>query len=508
MKIGSWAGWAELIAVGALLSGCGDFWQAPNNGATSFTLGNSGNIAVTQGSTNTDTITVTPGSSFTGTVALTCSVTSGPSTATSSTDPTCSFSESSLTFSSTSSQDSTLTVAASSSTPVGAYQMKVTGTSGSVAAYTTFCVAVGSTTSSCSSTAASGIFYVLNQTTNQVVALSLASGNLTTIGTYTTPTPTPLAIAVAPNKNFLYVSTNSGIYLYSITSSGALTLGNSSTRVSSDPANSMQVDATDSWLVYTINGIAQLNAVNINSSTGLPLSSTGSVPSTGLPAATPLQLAISPNDSSSCTDCFVFVAMGDGGTELIPFNPAPSGGNPFGTAQHQPLASTGVAANTVAVDPSNRLLYVGETNDFSTGTQTGGLRAFTISSVGTTEVSGSPYVSGGTGPTSILPSADGNYVYVANSAVSGSSTDNINSFSVVTSGSTATGLKAVGTAAAGPTGAIGLAEDSTGTYLLAIDFAGGPDLQAFTMSSGTLSSVFTGETGTDPVGAVAIGALP
>jgi uncharacterized protein YaiE (UPF0345 family) len=51
-----------------------------------------------------------------------------------------------------------------------------------------------------------------------------------------------------------------------------------------------------------------------------------------------------------------------------------------------------------------------------------------------------------------------------------------------------------------------MAEDSTGTYLLGVYFNGNPDLQAFTMSSGTLNSVGTGPTGTGTVGAAAIAA--
>ena len=81
MKMGRWAG---ILAAAAFVTGCGDFWQAPNNSTTSFTLSNSGAITVsTAGGTGTSTITVTPGSSFTGTVTLTCAVTTAPSNATS-----------------------------------------------------------------------------------------------------------------------------------------------------------------------------------------------------------------------------------------------------------------------------------------------------------------------------------------------------------------------------------------------------------------------------------------
>jgi 6-phosphogluconolactonase (cycloisomerase 2 family) len=305
---------------------------------------------------------------------------------------------------------------------------------------------------------------------------------------------------VAPNGSFLYVSTNSGIFLYTIASNGTLTPQNNSQPISLDPATTMQVDATNSWLVVAVNGIAEVNAIAINPSTGALATSGEKDQVFALPSTTPVQVAISPTDSSSCTDCYVFVAMEAGGTEVIYFNPA--SGNPFTSSKGtiNPVSSQG-GANAVAVDPQNRLLYVAETAAVS-GTQTGGLRAFTIGSSGVTQL-GSPYATGGTGPSSILPTANGSYVYVANKSVSGSATGNISGFTVST-----TSLSTIGTTPAGPVGPLGLAEDSTGSYVLAIDFAGNPDLQAYTMSSGALTSTVTDPTGTDPVGAVGIAALP
>lgn len=511
MKIGKsarlllWLAAVPMLA--GFLAGCGDFWQAPSNGTTSFTLSNSGNITVAPNSTGTSTITVTPGSSFTGSVTFSCAVTTAPSGATSSNEPTCGFNPNPVSISSTTAGTSTLTISTLSSTPLGAYDLTVTGVSGSVAATATVCVEVTSSTSgTCTATAStSGAFYVLNQTTDQVVALSISSGQLNTIGAVTLPAPLPSAIAVAPNGQFLYVSTANGIYLYTIGSSGALTLGNGGTPISADTAKTMQVDSTNSWLVDAISGSTQLSAIAINSGTGALAAANESeqlLPA-GLPAATPTQLAISPGDSSSCVDCYVFVGMGAGGTEAIHFNPGNA--NPFGAAGHIGVLNSLGGDNAVAVDPTNRLLYVGESDALSSATQSGGLRVFTIANAGVTELTsaGSPYAIGGTGPSAILPTSNGNYVYVANRTVSGSSTGNIAGFSV-----SSTSLTSVGTVAAGPSGQIGLAEDSTGSYVLAVDFVGGPDLEAYTMSSGTLTSVLSVATGTDPVGSVAIAAVP
>jgi hypothetical protein len=60
---------------------------------------------------------------------------------------------------------------------------------------------------------------------------------------------------------------------------------------------------------------------------------------------------------------------------------------------------------------------------------------------------------------------------------------------------------------------ISLAEDSDSNFVLAVatggsTTSGNPDLEAYTMSSGALTSAIQAKTGTDPVGAVAVAALP
>ncbi len=361
------------------------------------------------------------------------------------------------------------------------------------------------TTTTTPTTLSSGVFYVLNQKTDQIITYSISSGNLSNPIALTPPSPAPLAIAVAPNGQFLYVSTSGGIYVYTIASDGTLAQGNGGLTVSGDLATTMQVDATDSWLVDAISGSNQLSAIAINPNNG-DLAVTGESEQLfpgGLPATTPTQLAISPTDSSTCTDCYVFVAMGSGGTEIIQFNPTNS--NPFGSFGQIGLVHSSDGDSAVAVDPTNRFLYVGETDALPSAAQTGGLRFFTIASNGVTELKtvGSPYSTGGAGPSAILPSSDGNYVYVANRSISNSTSANVTSFSV-----SSTSLTLVGTVTAGPTGQLGLAQDSESHFVLAVDYAGGPDLDAYTTSSGALALALFSNTGTDPVGAVAIAALP
>ena len=372
-----------------------------------------------------------------------------------------------------------------------------------------FWQAPATTTTGCTTnctTLSSGVFYVLNQETSQVVVLSISSGSLNTINTYTLPSAGPLAMVLSPNGSFLYVSTlGGGIFVYTVGSGGVLTLGNGNGPISMDAATTMQVDATNSWLVVGVSEVPQLNAIHLNPSTGLLASSSEAEQIVALPATTVVQLAISPNDSSSCTDCYVFVAMGTGGTEEIHFSP--SNTNPFGDAGNTPVLNSGGAANAVAVDPSNLLLYVGESDALPSDAESGGLRAFIIGATSIAENAGSPYSSGGTGPSAILPQTG--YVYVANNAGTGSN-GSIASFTLTSTGTSsapAYTFASLGTLSAG-IGPIGMTVDSTNNFLLAVNLYGDPDLEAYTMSSGLLTSVLTVSTGTDPVGAIAIAAAP
>jgi 6-phosphogluconolactonase (cycloisomerase 2 family) len=352
-------------------------------------------------------------------------------------------------------------------------------------------------------TASSGNFYVLNVQTNEIAGFYVNAGSLSSLSgsPYALPA-TPFSMTVAPNNNFLYVGTYNGIYVYTIGTNGSLTLGNSGNPISSDPATSMQVDKTNSWLLDVASGLPYVNAIPISSSTGLATSATER--QSVLPVTTVQQLVISPDDT------YVFVAMGTGGTAAIPF--APGNTNPLGSAGNIAVKNSGGSALSVAVDPlqsgqtTPRLFYIGETAATS-GSNTGGLRAFNFSTL--KEISGSPYASGGLAPYSILPISTGDYVYVANRQVSGSSTGVIGGFAVTNSNS-AYSLTALGSTFTAGTNPESLAEDNSGTFVFVVNFGGNPDLRGFTFDStnpGYLDSVLTSATGTDPVQATVVSAL-
>lgn len=366
------------------------------------------------------------------------------------------------------------------------------------------------TTSGCTTdcpTTASGNFYILNQTATNIVGYNIASGgSLTSIGNPTTLSVAPSAIAFAPGGGFLYVGTLAGTYVYTVNSStGALTIANSGNVISTDPALAMQIDPSGKWLVVAGTTV-ELIAIPIDTSTGLL--GTGGEQHVNMPAATVQQLTISPDGNN------VFIAMGSNGTVIIPFNA--SNANPLGSSFVQAkVKNTDGSALTVAVDAQNAVFYVGETIGNGSGTE-GLLRVFNYSALpAATEVSGSPYQSGGLAPHAILSVLNGSTsnVYVANWATGGASSGNVAAFTLTSTGTTTItySLSSVSAPVAVGINPVALAADNTGTYLLAVSNGGKPDLAAFSFDAttvGALDSVTTSTTGSDPVGAWAIAAAP
>jgi 6-phosphogluconolactonase (cycloisomerase 2 family) len=350
-------------------------------------------------------------------------------------------------------------------------------------------------------TLSGGYFYVINEETSQIVAYDINSGSLNKIAAYTLAAA-PYAVAIAPNGSLLYVSTIAGIYLYNIGSGGGLTIGNSGGVISSDPASSMVVDTSGSWLVDAIQGTAgvQVDAIPITSS-GAYTGGTVGTQQYALSNATVYQLALSSDD------LHVFVASGQGGTLIIPFNSSST--NPLGSrATVVAVATSGGSAQSVAVDPTLRLFYIGET--LASGGNAGGLRVFDYSSLGgsLTQATGSPIASGGTSPRAILPIASGDYVYVANGKGI-SSAGNVTGFSIAS----ASGVYTIAQASTVSAGIqpYDLAEDSSGNFVLAVSEGGNPDLEAYIFdatTAGQLDSVITSVTGSDPTQAVAVAAAP
>jgi 6-phosphogluconolactonase (cycloisomerase 2 family) len=493
--------WAGLfLAALPFLAGCKGFWDAPSTG-TDFTLSSSpSSLSISPGATsgNTSTISVTPANSFTGTVDLACTVTA-PSNATS--PATCSLSPTSVSLSSTSPETATLTATTSSTTTAGAYTITVSGSSGGVTVNTTVCALVGTSSGMCSGTAStSGIFYVLSS--SSIAGYTISSGALTGIsGTSFTNLSGATAIAIAPNGAYLYVASQGiGIVPYTINSStGALTQG---TAFGDTEAGALQIDPSGKWL---------LDASLAGTLNAYPITSSGTLASQTVPLPIQLagtaveQVAISPNGA------LISVALGGNGTQSFAFN-AGNTASPIGNEINviNPLGGVNKGgAISVAIDPQNRLLYIGELAAFNSNTNSGALRVFTI---GTTsqgqpnlnELSyASPYAPLGTGPQAILPDPTGKYVYVASWQTLAAGA--ITGYSVSTSALTQIGSS---TANMG-TQPAGLAEDSTNSYVLAISKQGSPSFNAYTFDGTTLGQLdpatITGSpAATNPIAIVAI----
>lgn len=354
-------------------------------------------------------------------------------------------------------------------------------------------------------TLSSGDFYILTGGSSpQVQGESIVSGKLTAItGSPWTLVAVPYAMAMAPSGNYLYVSTTSGVYAYPI-SSGELESG-SAVEVSGDlSVLALAVDTSGKWLIEAMQVSADnvtMAAIPLNTSTG---GTNGAEVTANYPVTNSAvqsgKIAISPDDAH------VFVALGAGGTLEIPLSPGVSAGSsPLGaSAALVPVANAAGSALSVAVDPGGNLFYIGETLADPTG-KTGGLRVFTLSSLGGTlvQASGSPIASGGLAPSAILPTASGAEVYVANGQGTGS-TGNIASFSISTSGSAYT--VAAGSSTKAGTQPVSLAEDSNQNFLLDVNSGGGPYFDSYTFdatTTGKLDVQITATTGTAPLAIVA-----
>lgn len=355
----------------------------------------------------------------------------------------------------------------------------------------------GGCTTNCT-TASSGQFYILNaSTTPQVVGEVISSGKLTAVtGGTVNLLSAPYAMAL-DGSSFLYVSTVAGIFGYPISSSGAL---GTAEQVSAD-ITAVAIAVDGDWLVEAVQntGFVTFNAVPLNPTTGGDNGSIQTAPfqvNKNNPAVQKTEMAVSSDGKN------IFVALGSGGVVAFPFFPATAANaNPFGAnGTVVNVINSNSQALSVAVDPNLNLFYVGETNADSTG-KSGAILTYLYSSLGGTPTlaTSAAVASGGLAPNFILPASAGAELFVANGQGTGKA-GNIASFSVAGSNTT-WNLTAGSTTTAG----IGiqpfsLAIDNTGTFLLAANSLGSPELSTYTFgtTAGSLTAQITANTGTAP----------
>jgi len=379
----------------------------------------------------------------------------------------------------------------------------------------------GSCTTNCS-TASSGNFYILNNgTTPQIVGETINSGAIAAVGSATTTLSTPYAMAMGFSGKYLYLSTDSGVWVYPVYSNG---LG-SPVQVDSNTATAYAIAVDGNWLVEAVQtspspaGQVNFYAVPLDSSTGASCTTNCTIQTAGFYTTNNNPTVQNGGMAVSHDGSYIFVALQTGGLIYFPFYPnTQAGNNPFGTATSVPIIpvkTSNSSVLSVAVDPGSNLFYVGETYANTAGTS-GAVLAYGYSNpmpatAGLTAIAGSPFDSGGTAPNAILPVKASNttspvYVYVASGNSTGK-TGNIVSFSVTYDGTSSYALASGSTIAAG-TQPYSLAVDSTGTYLLAVNNSTStPYFDAYTFDSttaGQLDFQFSANTGASPLAIVAV----
>jgi hypothetical protein len=328
---------------------------------------------------------------------------------------------------------------------------------------------------------------------SSLAGYSISSGKLNAISSGSQTVSAATGMAISGSIIYVASNTNGDVIPYTISSSGALTQGSA---IQAPSVGAIEVDPSGKWLLI---------ASTAGTLTALPITSAGGVDSTRTASSQNLavgngaihQMTISPNGA------LIAVALGSVGTQVFPFNASASSPLSQGSNPLAPKNSSGGSAVSVAVDPQNRLLYIGEVAVFPSAANnlTGGLRVFTINGSTATEFTyAAPYSSGGIAPNFILPGASGNFVYVANG--DGASTaGNLTWFGVSTSALTAGSSVATGDQP------FGLAVDSTGGYVIAVNNQGNAPVNAYTFDTNTSgqldTSSLTGSAGANPLAIVA-----
>jgi 6-phosphogluconolactonase len=343
-------------------------------------------------------------------------------------------------------------------------------------------------TTNCNTTG--GLFYVANSdiTKPGVAALSISSSGLSQLtGSPYAVSILPISLAVDPQNRFLYVGDQSGagIFLYTIGSTGALTLANNNSAVATAIIpQSMQVDSTGAWLIAAEAGVNTVQIFAIGSDGTLTTPTTGGVLNLATATGTPSSLFITPSNN------IVYVTLQTGGVEILTFDATAGALSDVGH-----LATRGGQNADIGVtsDPATKYLFITETGSAN------GVRAFTIGTNGAL-ANGKVYATGtGTsaaGPSAVLVDKTGAYVYVANRT-----TNNISGFTISNTGVLTAITGSPFTAGTAP---IALAEDNTKTYIAVISSGGSPDLQTYTFDATTLGkldpfkSIATGNDPTSP----------
>ncbi len=253
--------------------------------------------------------------------------------------------------------------------------------------------------------------YVTNSGSNNITAYNInqSTGALSQFNTFAAGS-SPSAIAISPNGKFVYVTnTNANnIYAYTLNATtGVLTdVGHFAVEAGGQP-DGIAV-STNNEFVYAINRATyNISGFTINATTGL-LSTMGPAFATG---TYPAKIIVSPNGR------FVYVAANNGPgyqyDNSIWIYSITTGSGALTDVSPVPIIT---AADGIAIDPDNLFAYATHYQTDTVGSDSidAGTGALTVTANG-------PFATGN-GPTAVVVTPNGNFVYVINynsSTVSG-----------------------------------------------------------------------------------------
>jgi 6-phosphogluconolactonase (cycloisomerase 2 family) len=330
---------------------------------------------------------------------------------------------------------------------------------------------------------------VANQQARSIGGFVIGTGTLAAVNNSPVATSYgPLSLVVTPNNSLLYVGASTGIFVYFINSDGSLTTPTTGSQPAGVFATSLAVSPDGQWLIALDGTTQQLDIFQINSSTG----GLNTITAPATYSATsgvwqPSQVRISPDGT------LIFAALGTAGDAVFTFNTTTGV-----AASSQTLATGNVATGDygLAINATTTYLYIARS-----GTN-GGVAVYSIGAGGALNpVNGTPFAAGG-GTFSVALDNTGTYVYATNR------TDGTISGYTIKPGTTTAGLALTPLSGSPyPSGLVvqSIGADSTGKYVLAAAFSGGPDLTMYSFDvliPGKLDQATSVATGVDPAGAV------
>jgi 6-phosphogluconolactonase len=290
-----------------------------------------------------------------------------------------------------------------------------------------------------------------------------------------------------PSGKFLYVANpgqeENDISLFTIASNdGALTevLPRTSVAPNASLPQLLVMDSAGGYLYVMNTGSDNISVFSIDSSSGALTQIPGSPTLIGSP---PLNMALTPSGNY----LYVTTSAGQVGNDgsIVGFSVNAGVLTSLGAS----FPSDGINPNGLAIDPTGTYLYAANTSSAS-------ISIFTIGSSGAlSEVPSSPLADTYTAPVNLILDPTGTYLYVANQG-----SNNVAAYSI----SSSTGLPTV-LSSSTTTGAFStegnpsfLASDPNGNYLFVGNQGSSAGIEAFEVSSGNLTEIYTYNVGNTP----------